>query len=87
MRANTQAPTQTVTTRFDLDTLSRLNEVSQMQQRPRSDIIKEAVQGYLEAMIWLETEVKKGLDDLDAGRTVSHDDLKEEFRELGINVD
>ena len=75
---------QSVSTRFDADTLARLDAVSQKQQRSRSDIIKEAVGGYLDAMVWFEAEVKKGLDDLEHGRVVSHDDLKEEIRKLGV---
>ena len=75
---------QSVSTRFDADTLARLDAISQKQQRSRSDIIKEAVGGYLDSMLWFEGEVKKGLDDLDQGRVVAHDDLKDELRKLGV---
>jgi len=87
MSSNIQTPAQTVSTRFDADTLARLNEISQNQQRPRSEIIKEAVSGYLDSMVWFEREVRKGLDDLDNGLCISHEDLKEKYRKLGIDVD
>ena len=87
MPTSLQTPSQTVSTRFDADTLARLNEISQNQQRPRSEIIKEAVNGYLDSMVWFTQEVQKGLDDLDNGRSISHDDLKEKYRKLGIDVD
>lgn len=81
------ALTQTVSTRFDVDTLARLNELAQMQNRPRSDIIKEAVGGYLDSMAWFRKEVQKGIDDVEAGRVVSHEAVKERFRKLGVDVD
>ena len=73
-----------VSTRFDADTLVRLDAISQKQQRSRSDIIKEAVGGYLDSLVWFEAEVKKGLDDLDQGQVIGHDDLKDELRKLGV---
>ena len=75
---------QSVSTRFDADTLARLDAISQKQQRSRSDIIKEAVGGYLDSIFWLETEVKKGIDDLEQGRVIDHNDLKAELQKLGV---
>lgn len=36
---------------------------------------------------WFRREVQKGLDDLAAGRVVSHEEVKERIRRLGIRVD
>jgi predicted transcriptional regulator len=87
MSTHLQTPTQTISTRFGPDTLARLDEVATLQKRSRSDIIKEAVDGYLEAVTWLEAEVKKGIEDLKNGRSVSHKDVKEKFKKLGVHVD
>jgi len=76
----------TISTRFDPDTLARLNEIAEKQNRPRSDLIKEAVGGYLDSMVWFEQEVQKGLDDIKAGRVVSHEKVIESIRKLGLNV-
>ena len=84
MSSNIHAQSQSISTRFDTDTLARLREISQNQKRPRSEIIKEAVNGYLDSMAWFEREVKKGLDDVNAGHTIPHEDLKEELRKLGV---
>ncbi|MDR2892926.1 MAG: ribbon-helix-helix protein, CopG family [Deltaproteobacteria bacterium] len=75
---------QTISTRFDPDMLSRLDEIAERQHRSRSELIKEAVGGYLDSMLWFEHEVQKGLDDLEAGRIISHEDLKAELRKLGV---
>ena len=42
--------------------------------------------GYLDFMVWLEREVQKGLDDVKAGRVVSHEEVIESVRRLGLNV-
>jgi Predicted transcriptional regulator len=76
----------TISTRFDPDTLARLNEIAAKQNRSRSEIIKEAVGGYLDSMAWFEREVQKGLDDIKAGRVVSHEEVVESIRRLGLNV-
>ncbi len=87
MSTLSQTPAQTISTRFAADTLARLDEVSQIQNRSRSDIIKEAVDGYLNAMVWFEGQVKQGIDDLKNGRRISHEDLKAKYRGLGVDVD
>lgn len=80
-------PAQAVSTRFTPDTLARIDEVAQNRQCSRSEIIKEAVDGYLDAMAWLEGAVRQGMDDLKGGRRISHADVKAKYRALGVNVD
>jgi predicted transcriptional regulator len=87
MSTLTQTPAQTISTRFTADTLARLDELSQVQNRSRSDIVKEAVDGYLDAMVWFEAQVKQGIDDLKNGHRISHEDLKAKYRKLGVDVD
>ena len=87
MPGNPQTKSQTLNSYFDDETLARLNEIAKKQDRPQSEIIKEAVNGYLNHMAWFESEVQKGLDDLDAGRVVSHEEVKESIRKLGYHVD
>lgn len=76
-----------ISTRFDEDTIVRLDEAATMTAQPRSAIIKEAVARYLDYLSWYTEEVQKGLDDVSAGRTVSHAEMKEQIRGLGFNVD
>ena len=77
----------TISTRFDADTLTRLDEVSAAMERPRSALIKEAVTRYLDYLAWYGGAVQKGLDDAAAGRMKSHAGLIERVRWLGFHVD
>ncbi len=87
MATHPHTSAQSISTRFAADTLARLNAVSRMQNCSRSDIIKEAVDGYLDAMVWFEGQVRQGLDDLENGRRISHENLKAKYRTLGVGVD
>ena len=82
-----QVPTQTISTRFPPDTLERLEEISRNQNRTRSEIINEAVNAYLDAMLWLDQAVARGMEDLRQGRSISHEAIKEKYRKLGVHVD
>jgi len=77
----------TISTRFDEDTLIRLDEISAATERPRSALIKEAVTRYLDYLAWYGGEVQKGLDDVAAGRMKRHAEVKERVRGLGFHVD
>ena len=79
---------QTVTTiRLDQETLGNLDAMAASLGRPRSWVVKEAVRQYLEYETWFRQEVQKGQDAVTAGQTVSHADVKNAIRELGVHVD
>jgi len=78
---------QSISTRFDDDTLIRLDEAASAMNQPRSSIIKEAVQRYLDYISWYQDEVTKGVEDFQAGRTRSHDQVKARVKELGYDAD
>ena len=77
----------TISTRFDADTLTRLDEVAAAMERPRSALIKEAVTRYLDYLAWYGGEVQKGMDDVAVGQVKSHAEVKERVRGLGFHVD
>lgn len=78
---------QSVTTvRFDPETRERLDKMAERLNRPRSWIVKEAVAQYLEREIWYLSEVQKGIDDLEAGREVSHEEVAIRLKAKGFNV-
>ena len=77
----------TISTRFDADTLTRLDEAAAAVDRSRSALIKEAVNRYLDYLAWYGEEVRKGLDDAAAGRVKSHAQVKDRVRGLGFRVD
>ena len=77
----------TVSTRFDQDTLTRLDEAATAMERSRSVLIKEAVSRYLDYLSWYGGEVQKGLDDVEAGRLRSNAEVKDRVRAMGLHVE
>lgn len=76
-----------VSTRFDAETLARLDEIAQGRGKTRTDIIKEAVTNFLDYDFWFQEKVAQGLKDLDEGDIVSHDEVKNSIRAMGFHVD
>ena len=76
-----------ISMRFGADTLARLDEIASGLGKTRTAVIEEAVAGYLDYDFWFREQVAQGLADLEEGRTVSHDQVKESIRKLGYDVD
>ncbi len=73
--------------RLDDDTLARLDSLAEYRNCSRASLIKEAVDKYLEYDAWFLAEVQKGLDEANAGKLVSHENVKEGLRARGLDVD
>jgi predicted transcriptional regulator len=78
------AQTQTISTSLASDTLAMLEEVAENQNRSCANVIQEAVDDYLNHLAWFKAEVQKGIDDIEAGRVISHEEVKAKFRRLGV---
>ncbi len=76
-----------ISARFDAETLARLDEIAKSLGKSRTSIIKEAVANYLDYDFWFREQVSDGLADLEAGKTVGHDQVKDTIREMGYDVD
>ena len=74
------------TVRFDPEIRDQLDKMAAQIDRPRAWIIKEAVAQYLEREAWYLAEVRKGLDDAEAGRMISHEEMGAQLRARGFNV-
>ena len=74
------------TVRFDPETRAQLDKMAEQVDRPRAWIIKEAVAQYLEREAWYLTEVQKGIDDAEAGRVISHEEMGARLKAKGFNV-
>lgn len=74
------------TVRFDPEIRAQLDKMSEQMDRPRAWIIKEAVAQYLEREAWYRAEVQKGLDDAEAGRVISHEEMGARLKAKGFNV-
>lgn len=78
---------QSVTTvRLDPETRARLDKIAERMDRPRAWVIKEAVTQYIERETWYLAEVQKGIDDMEAGREISHDEMGARLAAKGFNV-
>ena len=69
------------TVRFDEDVLSRLDGLARETKRSRNWLIQEAVGRYLDYEVWFVDQVRAGLEDVEEGRTVPHDQVMAEVRE------
>lgn len=76
-----------VSTRFDTATLERLDEAVHALGQTRSGLIKNAVNHYLEYLTWYSSELQKGLDDVEAGRIFSHEEVADKLKGLGVELD
>jgi len=74
------------TVRFDPETREQLDKMAEQLDRPRAWIIKEAVARYLEEETWYQAQVQKGIDDMEAGREISHEEMAAWLKAKGFNV-
>lgn len=74
------------TVRLDPEIREQLDKMAEQLDRPRAWIIKEAVSQYLEREIWYLAEVQKGIDDAEAGRVISHEEMGARLKAKGFNV-
>ena len=74
------------TVRFDPEIREQLDKMAEQMDRSRAWIIKEAIAQYLERETWHLAEVQKGIDDMEAGREISHDEMAARLKAKGFNV-
>jgi len=74
------------TVRFTPELREQLDKMAEQMDRPRAWIIKEAVAQYLERETWYLAEVQKGMDDMEAGREISHGEMAARLKAKGFDV-
>jgi predicted transcriptional regulator len=65
----------TISFRADAEKIAALDTLAAAQDRPRSYLINEAITNYLELQAYQDELVRKGLEEVRAGRVVSHEDV------------
>ena len=60
--------------------IEKLDEQAAAKDRTRSYVINEAIDHYLELHAYQEMLVRKGLEEMRQGRTVSHDEVVKRLR-------
>lgn len=73
----------TITFRAGSEKIEALDNLAASQDRPRSYLINEAINNYLDLHAYQDELVRKGLDDVRAGRTVSHEEVVKRLRKAG----
>lgn len=73
--------------RLDEATLASIDGMAQVLGRSRAWVIQDALAKYLAHETWFREEVRKGQDDLAAGRAVAHEDVRNRLAALGVDLD
>ena len=65
----------TLTVRLPPELKDRLGELAERTRRTKSFLAEEAIAGYVERELEIVSGIERGLDDMKAGRVVSHEDV------------
>jgi len=70
----------TVSFRAVPETIEKLDSLATAQDRPRSYLINEAINNYIELHDYQDALVRKGIEEMGAGRVVPHDEIVKRLR-------
>ncbi len=65
----------TLTVRLPPELKDRLGKLAERTRRTKSFLAGEAIAGYVERELEIVASIERGLDDMRAGRVVSHEDV------------
>jgi len=71
-----------VTVRLEADKIALLDDLAKSDDRDRSYLIKQAIDGYLRMRQWHIEEIKKAIAEADAGDFASEEEVERMFDEL-----
>ena len=69
------AETTTITVRISMDAKAAIDRLAQLTKRSRSYLMAEALAQYLPEELDAVEGIQKGLEDLEAGRVIPHDEV------------
>jgi predicted transcriptional regulator len=70
----------TISFRADAEKIDALDSLAAAQDRPRSYLINEAINNYIELHAYQDALVRKGLEEMQKGRVVSHEEVARRLR-------
>ena len=73
----------TISFRAAADKINTLDSLAAAQDRPRSYLINEAISNYIELHTYQDSLVRKGLEEVDRGHVVTHDEVTRRFKHRG----
>jgi predicted transcriptional regulator len=74
-------PEKVTSIRVEERKLKRLDRLARSMDRPRSWVVGQAIDRYLEHQDWFAREVERGIEQADRGELVPHDQVMSEIRE------
>lgn len=75
--------TETLSIRLDSATKRRLDALAKRCRRSKSFLAAEAIAAYVEAEEWQLGEIQSGIEELEAGQGVSHEEVSKWLRSWG----
>lgn len=75
--------TETLSIRLDAGTKRRLDALAQRSRRSKSFLAAEAIAAYIDSEEWQLGEIQNGIEDLDAGNGVGHEQVSKWLRSWG----
>jgi len=70
-----QEKTKVITAHVPLPLAKKIDKYAKQMERPRGWIIKQALRQWVEAEELRHVQILRGLADVDAGRTIAHEDM------------
>jgi predicted transcriptional regulator len=61
---------------------ARLNQIASQQGKDPDEVVRELVASHLDHDAWFRQEVDKGLASLDAGKSVSHEEVRRQMERI-----
>lgn len=75
--------TETISVPIDSEVNRRLDSLAEQTHRSKTVIAAEAISAFVDLEEWQLDEIRAGLDDADAGRTVAHEEVVQWVRSWG----
>jgi len=73
----------TISFRANAEKIDALDSLAAAQERPRSYLINEAITNYIELHAYQDALVRKGLEEMQKGRVISHEEVAKRVRRTG----
>lgn len=74
------SPEKTISFRAVAEKIDTLDSLAAAQERSRSYLINQAISNYIELHAYQDALVRKGLEEMQRGRVVSHQDVVKRLR-------
>lgn len=76
-------PEKTISFRAEAGKIDALDSLAAVQDRPRSYLINEAINNYIELHAYQDALVRKGLEEMRKGSVVSHEEVVQRLKSTG----